>query len=86
MKKYVLLSAMMLAVMVPGLAWSQTAAAPAASASAAKGGDFNEHKQKVISHINDHIAQWQKRLACAQDATTPDALKACKPARKHTDE
>lgn len=85
MKKVVLTLALATALMLPGMAWSKTAA-PAAAAPAAtstRAVDFPALKEKALANANKHLAMWQTRLSCVQAATTADAVTACAPAHKH---
>lgn len=62
-------------------------AAPAAPAGAEKEAikpeDFAARKAKVLEHMAKREAEGQKRKACVEAATTPEALKACFPNRGH---
>jgi TolA-binding protein len=94
MKKYVLLTAMVLALAVPCMAWSQSApgggngAPPSSSGAGGSGGGqereqkFQEHKTEILQRMNEHLAEVQKRIACVQAATNHEALRACMPERR----
>ncbi len=46
-----------------------------------RGPQLAEIKARIEQRMNEHIAEIQKRLACVQAASTPDALRACMPER-----
>jgi len=46
------------------------------------GKNFEQHKQKVLEHIDKRIAEGQKRRACVSAAADVTALKACMPERR----
>lgn len=46
------------------------------------GKNFEQHKQKVLEHIDKRIAEGQKRRACVSAAADITALKACMPERR----
>jgi len=82
MKKYILLTAMVLMLAAPGSAWCQnnpsgnSGNAPGAGA---QGQDFQARKAEIIQHISAHLAEMQQRLNCVQAATNHEALRACMP-------
>ena len=91
MKKYVLMTAMVLALAAPGMAWSQSApgggnGAPPSSTGPGGGQEreqkFQEHKTEILQRMNEHLAEVQKRIACVQAATNHEALRACMPERR----
>ena len=43
---------------------------------------FQEHKQEILRHMNEHLAEVQKRMACVQAANDHEALRACMPERR----
>lgn len=82
MKSFVLLAAIILAL-APGLAWSENAP-PAAG----KGGpppqmmmgdakNFAQHKEMMLKHMNEHLADVQKRISCVQAANNHEDLRGC---------
>ncbi len=94
MKKYVLLSAMLVALAAPGAAWSQGVppggnnGAPPPQGSGGQGqyrdGDgqrFQERKSEMLQRMNEHLADVQKRISCVQAAKDRDDLRACMPRR-----
>ena len=75
-------------LLTSGAAMAQTAPAPSTTPatgvpSAQHEEKFEERKARILDHISKHLAEIQKRQACVQAATTPKALKACLPERKH---
>lgn len=46
------------------------------------GQNFEQHKSKILDHIDKRIAEGQKRRACVAAASDVTALKACMPERK----
>lgn len=48
---------------------------------AAKEARFNEKKQQVLKGMNQFMTEMQKRQACIEAATTPEAMHACFPQR-----
>ncbi len=92
MKKYLLMTAMIMALAAPSMAWSQNAPSaggggtPPSSAGAGGGGQereqrFQERKTEILQRMNEHLAEIQKRIACVQAATNHEALRACMPER-----
>lgn len=54
---------------------------PAAGGGKGDGQNFEQHKAKILEHIDKRIAEGQKRRACVTAAADPAALKACMPER-----
>lgn len=90
MKKSMLLTAMILALMAPGAAWSQSTPPgndnnseppPSMGTGEAGGQKFQEHKAELLQRMNEHLVETQKRIACVQAATNHEALHACMPER-----
>jgi len=42
-------------------------------------GRFEEHKQKMLARIAEHIAGMQQLQSCVQAAANREQLKACRP-------
>ncbi|MGB9152375.1 MAG: hypothetical protein WCD70_04725 [Alphaproteobacteria bacterium] len=85
MKKYVLLTAMVLALAAPSVAWSQTAPGGGSNGGSGQqqGGEqqFQEHKSEMLKRLNEHLAEVQQRIGCVQAAADHEALRACMPER-----
>ncbi len=47
-----------------------------------KGAKLEEIKARIVSNINQKIAQQQTHLACVQGASSKEALKSCQEAHK----
>jgi TolA-binding protein len=90
MKKYILMTAMVLALASPGAAWSQTpptsGSAPsnaggAGSGQMGNGQNFQEHKAEILKRLNQHLSECQQRISCVNAAADHEALHACMPPR-----
>jgi len=94
MKKYMLLTATVLALAIPGAAWSQTAPSGGNGGPPPGGpqgggqheqGDgqhFQEHKARALEMLNHHLQEVQQRIGCVQAAANHEALRACMPERR----
>ncbi|MDE1901384.1 MAG: hypothetical protein KGI37_07055 [Alphaproteobacteria bacterium] len=95
MKKRALLVAALLAVMGTSAALAQESpdgngapggAPPPPAMGGMNGGmhdgkNFDQRKAEILQHMNEHLADVQKRIACVQAATDHKALRACMPMR-----
>jgi len=68
----------------PAFAETAPAASPAPEKTqvdhkAERAAHFNEHKQKLLKKIGEHIAEMQKRQSCVQASKDTDAMWACFP-------
>jgi len=83
MKKHILIA--MMAFATPFYAtWAQSAPPPEGDNDF--GGKhpkqeqrFEAHKQAILKHMNEHLAEIQQHIACVQAATNPESLRACMP-------
>lgn len=90
MKKLLLTALMSLSVFAGSAAAMAQTATPATPPSAAAGGhagansgqNFATRKNEILQHISQHMTELQQRQSCVQAASTPDALKACRPPKQ----
>ncbi len=87
MKKYVLLTAVVLSIAAPSLAWSQSNPGGFPPQGSQGGGhegngqEFQERKANILKRMNEHLAEVQQRIGCVQAANNHEALRACMPER-----
>jgi hypothetical protein len=91
MKKYILLTMMVLTLMIPHMAWCQTGpggmnGSPQGVGTPGGGqmGDgqhFQERKAEILKHISEHLTEIQQRQSCVESANDRQALMACMPHR-----
>jgi hypothetical protein len=85
MKNSIFVTAIALALIVPAMAWSQTAPAPSGNGGpppqgmhGPNGGQGGDDRHE---HFEERKAEVQKRMACVQAAHDHEALRVCLPER-----
>jgi hypothetical protein len=95
MKKYMLMTAMVLVLAAPATGWSQNAPAgnpppgnnppaggPGGGQPPVNEGRFEDRKAEILQRMNNHLAEVQKRISCVQAAQNHEQLRACLPERR----